>query len=143
MPVYHQIGCAIIPLASLSFYILMAILQSEKMPFNCITKVLTINKCCCCLAPLLACAGRIMLFHVLFPPHSWSLGWFFKKQYCIAINNEEGKIHLDVWQHLCDTLYGSHIEQICPAEKRWQCFLLKHTINQLPETIEHFKLLFQ
>lgn len=35
---------------------------------------------------------------------------FFLKQCFIAINNEEGKIHLDVWQHLCGTVYGSHIE---------------------------------
>ena len=35
---------------------------------------------------------------------------FFFKQCCITINNEEGKIHLDVWQHLCGSQYGSHIE---------------------------------
>lgn len=34
MPVYHQIGCAIIPLASLSFYILMATLESRKKPLR-------------------------------------------------------------------------------------------------------------
>lgn len=52
-----------------------------------------------------------MLFRGLYPPHYWVLGWcFFLKQCCITINNEEGKIHLDVWQHLCGSQYGSHIE---------------------------------